>query len=318
MTTSASPRGRATTILIADQSAFATTATTGFVKTFVYQARLEETAPLEADPLLGVTRTNDRDPTAPAPGLPTHGGDVEIPMDFNHIGYWLKGLFGAPATTGTTNKVHVFTSGGEVLKARSIEIATGAGFMMHTGCYANRFNFTFSRAGGYQKANVAIVGRSEAAAASSQAGTPGATLDRDPFVAAASSILIDDVSAGQIMEASFAYDNKLSAQDFIGSTYVSGYDLADEAEASGTVKIRFKDRTLYDLAVAGTPIKLEFLASRGTNNRLSIVMPKVRLERTGVPLQGPGLIEQSFNWRAYQDASAAMLTATLKNQVATY
>jgi hypothetical protein len=49
---------------------------------------------------------------------------------------------------------------------------------------------------------------------------------------------------------------------------------------------------------------------------LSLQAGRVRLEPTGVPVNGPGRIEQNFNFVAAQSGSAAMLTAVLKNGLA--
>ena len=44
----------------------------------------------------------------------------------------------------------------------------------------------------------------------------------------------------------------------------------------------------------------------------------MRLEPVGVAIQGPGKIQQTFNFRAEQSDSDAMLVATLKSSVESY
>ena len=116
MATAAVPRGETVDVLIKDQTAFATAAAGNYTKTFIYSHTLEEKGTLDDDPLLGQLRSNDRDQTAPAPNLPSLSGAVVAPLDFNHVGIWLKGAFGSAAVTGASDPyTHVFTSGANVL-----------------------------------------------------------------------------------------------------------------------------------------------------------------------------------------------------------
>lgn len=50
---------------------------------------------LQADPILG----RGRDPYTPQRDVKEAGGDLVVPVDQHYIGFWLTGLFGAPATT---------------------------------------------------------------------------------------------------------------------------------------------------------------------------------------------------------------------------
>ena len=51
----------------------------------------------------------------------TADGDVVMPLDANAFGFWLKGAFGAPTTTGTGPWTHEFHSGAWTLPSLSIE-----------------------------------------------------------------------------------------------------------------------------------------------------------------------------------------------------
>ena len=90
------PRGKMTDILLKTQSAFGTPATGNYARTFAYSFDLGEKFGLPDDPILGLSRSNDRDMTAPAPDLRRHDGRLSVPLDLNHLAYWLIGLFGAP------------------------------------------------------------------------------------------------------------------------------------------------------------------------------------------------------------------------------
>jgi len=54
------------------------------------------------------------------------------------------------------------------------------------------------------------------------------------------------------------------------------------------------------------------------NLSLTIEMPNARLAPKGTPISGPAGLDVSYDYRAEQVNSAPMVTATLKNQTATY
>jgi hypothetical protein len=98
----------------------------------------------------------------------------------------------------------------------------------------------------------------------------------------------------------------------------SGFELDSEATFDGSIDLRFTDSMYYDLAVAGTAFSGEMLWTKSSDRSLSLLAANMRLEPVGVAIQGPGKIQQTFNFRAEQSDSAAMLVATLKSLVASY
>ena len=97
MPTSALPRGKTTTLLLKAESAFGSPPSGGWTQTFAYSHTSDFRTPFEDDPLLGLARQNDRDRTAPAPGLVTFDDSIVVPLDLNHFGVWLHALFGVAA-----------------------------------------------------------------------------------------------------------------------------------------------------------------------------------------------------------------------------
>ncbi len=51
---------------------------------------------------------------------------------------------------------------------------------------------------------------------------------------------------------------------------------------------------------------------------LFLSAPRLRFEKASLPFDGPGGIELTLPFRAEQDENAAMLTATLRNEVGSY
>ena len=78
----------------------------------------------------------------------------------------------------------------------------------------------------------------------------------------------------------------------------SGFDLDNGATFSGSIDLRFTVRPIIDLAVSGTPFTGGMLWSRSASRSLSLYAAAMRLEPVGIPIQGPGRIQQTFNFRA--------------------
>ncbi|MCK7611966.1 phage tail tube protein [Roseibium sediminicola] len=322
MPTSATPRGKTANLLFGDQADFSTPAPVDYISTPFYSENLGESEPLDTDPLLGTARTNNRDQTAPAPGLVTMGGDIVVPMDVNHLPYWLTMLFGAPVTTGAGPYEHVFTSGGEVLPYRTIEIEKRAGsaFFQNIGMLASGFSFDSARAGGFRQATVNLVGRSQTKLGASAGGNPSAQLALSQIPASKGLMRIDSVDAAHFLGGSFNYQNNPAPDESLNATeYLSGYQLDDDATCSGSNRVRYVNDSYYDIMTAGDPVALELEFLLSANAKILFAMPAVTFERTPfAPISGPGGLEAEFNWQAHQTAASAMLTVTVTNQIATY
>jgi hypothetical protein len=318
MATAAAPRGKLSEVLLKDESSYGTAASGNYQKTLIYEDTLDDPEPFEGDPILGVAQTNARDQVDPAPGLPQGvAGNIIVPLDLNHLWFWLKGAFGAPTSSGADDDyTHTFVSGGEVLPHRTIERkAAAAIFFQHTGMLVNTLAFTASRRAGYDRVTVGMLGRKQAKITSSAGGTPGAIIERDPVPAFLPVLKIDTVAAADVISVEATFNNQATAQDYLGDAEgrPTGHDLDGEATFSGSMRLRFRTAAMYDLAKAKTPFALELLWQKSATRSLSLQAPRVRLEPTGVPVNGPGRIEQNFNFVAAQSDAAAMLTAVLKN-----
>jgi hypothetical protein len=320
MATSALPRGKTTTLLLKSESTFGTPPGGDWTQTYAYSHTSDFKRPFEDDPLLGLPRHNDRDRTAPAPGLTTFDDSIVVPLDFNHIGIWLYGLFGAADVSGSDEPyIHVFSSGGEVLPWRSHEWKlAGTLYEQDVGLVASKLSIEMSRAAGFQRATVELMGQTQHKITASLGGTPETPWARDECPATIGVFKVNGAIAANIMQARATYDNKLTAQDYVGTTLRSGFDLDGEATFEGSIELRFADATYYDLAVAGAAFSGEMLWPKSTSRSLSLLAANMRLEPVGVPIQGPGRIQQTFNFRSEQSATAAMLVATLKSSVADY
>jgi hypothetical protein len=325
MPTAVAPRGKTIDFLVKTQSAFGTLATGNYVKTYILKHSLVMKKPFVSDPVLGLPRTNNRDVTAPAPGLVTLAGNIEVPLDYNHIGVWLEATFGAATDTGSGDPyTHVFTSGNEVIPylTGEVEIQTPAGaiFMDYNSLLVSKFTLQASRKAGEEKMTFEFMGQQEVENSSTQGGTPATPWARDMVTAAIGTFNINGSAAANIIEINATYDNKPKPQDYLGQAngLISGIDLDDESTFSGSIKLRFRDLTMYNHAIAADTFEGTILYSRTSSRLVQFDAPVMRVEPAGIEIAGPAGIEQTFNFRCEQTSTGAMLTTTLKNLVPTY
>jgi len=320
MPTAAAPRGSLNELLLMDETTYGTAPAGNWFKTLFYEDSLADPKPLTPDPIIGTARHNARDQTTPGPGLPEGiGGNLVVPLCLNHLFWWLKGALGAPSSSGSSDYTHTFTSGGEVLPHRSLERKTATSiYLLRTGCLTNTLAFDLSRKGGYDRVTVGMLGRKESKITSTGGGTPAALLAYDPIVAAIPVFKLDTVAVADVISLQATYDNKASPQDYIGDSegYPPGHDIDEPATFTGSIRLRFRTAAMYDLAKANTAFAMELLWQRTSVRSLSLAAPVARMEAAGVPVTGPGRIEQTFNFQCEQGTAAAMLSAVLKNGTA--
>ncbi len=326
MPTQARPRGRNLSMLMGDQAVdFDTAAASGsYYPVPVYSESIADQEPFEEDPLLGATGLdNNRDSQEPAPGLRRGSGSVTTPLCLNNIGLWLAGLFGAPDTTGSEAPyTHVFTSGGEALPYRTIEVMKRAGkFHQHIGCLvaAGRFRVAGGE-GGFRRAEFDLVHKQTNRLTSSGAGSPQTALALARVPASRGIVRVDSTITGVCLSLDATYDNRPTPREFVGQDgLIAGFDLDEFAVSSLTPRVRYVDDTFAEMQGDGLThtVEIEYPGSV-SGHKLVLAWSAVRFERGGIPIEGPGGIEVQMNGRAEQTGAAPMLTATLINAIEEY
>lgn len=282
---------------------------------------LESEQPLGYEPLLG----QGRDASDPFYEAITDVGDIEVPIDLQAIGFWLKGLFGDPATTDNLDGTydHVFTSGAE-LPSLALEIGhtalTTPKFLMHQGCKLNTLAFDMSRSGP-ANATIGIVAQGETSSGAAQDATPNAfALTR--FMQAKGAIKVGGAQLANVTAGRVSYSNNLDSIETIRQDGL--IDGSDETEATTELQIDVRqstDTTLTAAIEAKTPVAVEFgwTMPGVAGYALSFAFPRVFLPKPKNPINGPGGIQGSYTARAAKDATAGhMLQITLVNDVASY
>ncbi|WP_457650876.1 phage tail tube protein [Profundibacter sp.] len=308
-------QGARSQLAAAFETTYGTAPASGFFKMPFARSSLGAEQPLLNSELLGY----GRDPLAPVKDVVTSDGDVEIPIDAEAFGFWLKAAFGAPTTTGTTNKTHTFTSGSWSLPSMSIEVALPEipRYAMYTGCVVDELNWTMERSG-LLTATAKLVAQGENVATTTAAGTPTAwNLQR--FGHFNGSILRNGTALGNIVSADVTYSNNIDRIETIRADgKIDGAD-PSLAAMTGRIDVRFADTVLMDQAIAGGASSLEFSWSLSANVSLKFTAHKVYLPRPKVEIQGPQGVQASFDWQAALDSGAGqMCTIVLKNQIASY
>ncbi|PPB79394.1 hypothetical protein LV82_02930 [Albidovulum inexpectatum] len=308
-------QGARSQLAAAFETTYGTAPASGFMQMPFASASLGAEQPLLASELLGY----GRDPLAPIKDAVTADGDITVPLDAEAFGFWLKAAFGAPTTTGTTNKTHTFKSGSWALPSMAIEVAMPEipRFAMYTGCVLDQLSLQMQRSG-LLTADVKLVAQGESVATSTQAGTPTAyALQR--FGHFNGAIKRNGTALGNIVSADLTYANNVERIETIRNDgRIDGAD-PSIAALTGKIDVRFADTTLMDQALNGTAASLEFSWVISANVSLTITAHAVYLPRPRVEIQGPQGIQASFDWQAaYDSVAGQMCTVVLKNQVASY
>ena len=308
-------QGARSQLAAAFETTYGTAPASGYMQMPFASASLGAEQPLLSSELLGY----GRDPLAPIKDAVTADGDIVVPIDAEAFGFWLKAAFGAPTTTGTTDKTHTFTSGNWNLPSLSIETAMPEvpRYAMYSGCVLDQISWQMQRSG-LLTATAKLIAQGEAIATSSAAGTPtGWNLQR--FGHFNGAIKRNGTPLGNIVSADITYANNLDRVETIRSDgRIDGAD-PSIAALTGKIDVRFADMTLMDQALNGTASSLEFSYTISANVSLTITAHAVYLPRPRAEIQGPQGIQASFNWQAAFDANAGrMCTITLKNTIGSY
>ena len=308
-------QGARSQLAAAFETTYGTAPASGFMQMPFASASLGAEQPLLASELLGY----GRDPLAPIKDAVTVDGDITVPLDAEAFGFWLKAAFGAPTTTGTTNKTHTFKSGSWNLPSMAIEVAMPEipRFAMYTGCVLDQLSLQMQRSG-LLTADVKLVAQGENVATTTAAGTPtGYALQR--FGHFNGAIKRNGTSLGNIVSADLIYSNNVERIETIRNDgRIDGAD-PSIAALTGKIDVRFADTTLMDQALNGSSASLEFSWVISANVSLTITAHAVYLPRPRVEIQGPQGIQASFDWQAaYDSVAGQMCTVVLKNQVASY
>lgn len=305
--------GARSQMAVAFESTYGTPPASGFVLLPFATSDLDSQQALLENELVGF----GRDPLPATQDAIDVNGTIKVPMDAIGIGYWLKGLFGAPATTGSgAPYTHTFNSGGWDLPSMAIEIGMPEvpSFAMSAGVKANSLTFDLARKG-LLTADVAVIGQNETTESSSAAASPAAVAVQR-FSHFHGSISRNGAALGNIVSGRFAYSNNLDPVEVVrGDGLIGGLD-PGMAACSGQLVARFDSLTLLDQARNGEGCTLAFAYDMpGGDEALTITVRNVRFSRPRREVTGAAGIQISLDWIAgkHSTGTSAMVTAVLVN-----
>lgn len=315
-------RGDSAVLLSRLQTEFGTPEDAGngdYRKLPFYTLRLDPSQDLENDEAI----QGDAFPGDTVAGLRSVAGSMEVPVGLSSIGWHLRGLLGAPTTTGASDYTHVF----ETAAAPTVGLFTtcvshsrvAQHFMQDSLAYTG-MELTARKNGQRQRATFNVIAREEAGVSAARDTTPVAYSPDTVPVGFTGKVQIDGSDAAAVTGASITLGTGVEAdQESLNGLATAAQMDWGTWELSGSLDCRFQDRTYYDLAEAGTSIAVTLDWTISAALSLVIEMPDVRLERTGIPVDGRGIISSSFSFRPNRPASdSTLLKATLKNAVADY
>ncbi|MGR3497112.1 phage tail tube protein [Citreimonas sp.] len=262
----------------------------------------------------------DRDPGDHELDVPTADGTVQIPLDLEAIGFWLKALLGAPDTTEDLGVyTHVFESGGWTLPTMALErqMPSVPSYEMFLGAKANRLQYTMQRSGRVDASVDLIAQGAVTPASSSAAGTPS-SYDLRRFVQAQGAVSINGSDPGNVVSCDFSYANNLDpVETMTDDGFIGGLDEL-RPTLGGTLRMRFASESIFSTAKANTSVALQLVHTISASAKLTMSMPRVFLSVPDRPVEGAQGVEASFQWRASREVDGPMLTATLINEVESY
>jgi hypothetical protein len=325
-------RGRTTAHRLADQTNFTTEATASFFELNAYSSTFTKKKPLDDDDVLGQAGyANVTDARPAAPGVEDADGSMSVPLDLMQIGYWLKGLLGAPVVTAvadpapTGTNSFVFSSGAVSLPCRTIEKQLAATqFEAMIGAIVKDASFPIAADKGYAAVDMSLVGRQVTDPYTATiAGAPTVVALANRIPKSSGVIKIGGNVISRITTGSMKITNTVTTDRYAGSSLQSDAFL-EKIDGMFDLTARYVDDTLRAYGVAGTngflpnPVTVELDYSLGTYLSLSIVASAVRFEPVSVPTSNGGLMTQKLSGRCEVGAAGPMITATLVNTQVAY
>ncbi|MDH2328694.1 phage tail tube protein [Cereibacter sp. SYSU M97828] len=308
-------QGAQSQLAVAFESNYGVSPASGFSRMPFASTTIGAAQPLLANELLGY----GRDPLAPQRDAITVDGEIVVPIDVNSFGFWLKGAFGNPASSGTGTVQHVFTSGAEVLPSLSIEVQQPRVpyFAMSKGAMVNMLSWTMQRSG-LLTARVGLIAQDEISGEASAAGTLE-DIEIKRFGHFNGSIRRNGAVLGNVVSAEITYSNNLDPVEVIrGDGLIGGAD-PSIAQLSGRITVRFDNRILMDQARDGEPCAFEFGYELTTGESLTVSVPAAHLPRAKAPVEGPAGVQVSFDWQASQTLGGdPMIQVRLVNERVSY
>lgn len=299
-------------VIAAFESTYGTIPTDGYIQIPFSRYDVSASQALIDDDLLG----NGRDPSKPSLDAVSVSGALTVPIESGSFGVWLKSALGNPVTAGNT---HTFKSGALTLPSLCLQVQNPEIplYRSHMGARVESFDITFNRTG-LVSAVIEVMAQGENKD-STASDTTLTTYTASRFSSFNGFIEKDNMAMGKVVSAQLKYSNQLDRVETIRAD--GKIDSVDPTNAmvEGSITVRFDSTTLFDSALAGTPVKLEFGYDAGATKKINFIVHEAYLSRPSVAIDGPKGIQVTFDFKGSKNTTAGvMLTVELTNDVASY
>jgi len=306
-------QGASVSLRVGKESSFGTTGATSYEIPFSPTLDFKETQSLNDSSVIRGTRNMDRSFL----GFKAVDGSLSIPLDTKSAPKFLEGFFNTPTTVdnGDSTYTHTFKVANTAIPSYFVEVAhidLGL-YYLHNGIKMNNFDLSFG-GDGELLMNISALGQKTTKAVA-QAVAPTALTNNLKFGQFQASI----TGATNVKDLSLNYTNNLDGGQYvIGDGGVRGEIPLGMVGVSGSFTALFEDDALLADARNNVDKALKITLTNGTNV-VDFDMKEVVLEPTGVTVDSPQGLTQTFNYTAFwrADAGSSALTVALTNDSAT-
>lgn len=309
-------KGSTAIVGIGYETTFGTAVTTGFtlpVNSCTVSRSFTRNTP--------ATLQGNRNAVEPFAGNTEVGGSIVIPMDNEVLWYWLKGIFGAPTTTGAADPyTHVFkvaaTQPSMTIQKGFTDLATDA-YMVATGCKVSRIGFEFG-GDGELTASLDVIGSNETIAESTAFSVSSTALTLTERYSNLHASIKEGGSTSSIVKSvsinvDFGLDTE---QRVIAGGGILGSLPEGTVSVTGNIKALFQDTTILSKGLNDTESSLEvILTPADADHTFSILVPELMYSYKSPEISGPNGLDVDLDFAAYyaNNAAASIVVCTLKN-----
>lgn len=303
-------QGSSTSLRIGLESSYGVTGATSYEVPFMPTLDIKETQALNDSAVIRGTRSMDRSFL----GFKALDGSVTVPIDTKSFPKFLEGFFGTPVTTGTGPYVHTFSINDTAIPSLFMEVAHEdlTLFYLHNGIKMNSFDISFG-GDGELSANINLMGQKTTKGVA-EVLTPTALTTNNKFEQFQAVV----TGATNVKDLSLNYTNNLDGTQYvIGDGGQRGEIPLGMAGVSGSFTALYENDTLLAAARDNVDQAFNITLTNGADI-ISFDMPEVVLEPTGVTVDSPQGLTQTFNYTAFwlADAANSALVVALTNDAA--
>lgn len=293
------------------ETSFGVTGATSYEMPFMPTLDIKETQALNDSSVIRGTRNMDRSFL----GFKAVDGSFSVPADTKSTPKWMQGFFGAPVTTGTGPYVHTFKVNDTAIPSMFLEVGHEdiGEYFLHNGIKLNSFDISFG-GDGELMFNINAMGQKTTRSAT-EALAPTALTDVVNFEQFQATIS----GAANVKDLSINYTNNLDGNQYvIGDGGVRGEIPLGMVGVSGSFTALYENDTLLAAARNNVDQALTITLTNGANTMV-FAMEEVVLEPTGVAIDSPQGLSQTFNYTAFWRAgtTSSALTVAITNDSAT-